>query len=438
MSHELIAVIFTALALALIVLGMHIGLALGIAGAFGILAITGSFDAMVGVLKTTSFHAVGTYAIIIVPLFVLMGMFSLHGGISGQAYRALSNWIGRLPGGLSLATTWACTAFGATSGSYIAAGSVFTKISLPEMRKAGYDKGFACGGIATAAIIAMVIPPSLFFVIYGMLAEESIARLLIAGIFPGLIMAMTLSVGIWIRAKSNPRLAPVATTRVSWREKFISTRKAWPMVVLAAIILGGIYTGVFTPTEAAAIGAFVALIITLGFRKLSWDKLKSSLLETVELTTMLALLFIGATVFARFLAVSRVTAWLAEAIIGIGLSPLQFVIVIVVLYLILGCFVDAISAMFVTMPLFFPVVIALGINPIWFGVLTVVSLVIGAITPPFGLSVYTVKAAAGPDVTVEGVFRGAMPYYLSMLATLAILVAFPQISTFLPNMMMAR
>lgn len=436
MGTEVIAVFFFILAIVLLVLGVHIGLALGLAGTLGILVVTGSFTGVLGLLKTTPYHSTAAYAFTVVPLFILMGMFSLYGGISEAAYKAVGNWVGGLRGGLAIATTWACAGFGATSGSYIAAGTVFTKISLPEMRKAGYDLNFACGGIATAAIIAMIIPPSLFLVIYGMITETSIARMLIAGVLPGILMATTLSIGMFLVALRNPKLAPPSTMSVSWKERMVSTGTAWPMVVLAAIIIGGIYAGVFTPTEASAVGAFVALVICLGYRKLNWDRIRGSLIETAYTTALLMFVIIGATIFARFLTISGLTIWLGNLISSAGLSSLHFLIIVTVLFLILGCFIDPLSIMFITMPIFFPVVQSLGINPIWFGLLTCVALVLGAITPPFGLSVYTVKAAAGPDVTVEGVFRGAFPTYFPMIATLVLLIAFPQISLFLPNTML--
>ena len=438
MSPELIALVSIVLTVVLLVLGAHIGLVLMLVGALGILAVTGNFAATIGILRTVPFSTAATYAFTIVPLFILMGHFSLHGGISERAYRAINNWLGRLPGGLAIATTWACAAFGATSGSNIAAASVFTKISLPEMRKAGYDKNFACGGIAMASMLAQIIPPSLFLVIYGMLAEVSIAKMLIAGVLPGLIMATTLSMGTWIIAMRYPRLAPISHRVASLREKLTSTAKAWPIAVLAGVTIGGIYSGVFTPTEAAALGALAALIIALGHRGLNLDKLKGSLLETAQVTGMVFLILIGATIFACFLTRSGITTTLSEGLIALGLSPLPFVIILTLLYLVIGCFIDGLSAMFITMPVFFPAVLALGIDPIWFGVVIVVALLMGSITPPFGIGVFVVKAVAGPDVTVEGVFRGALPYYLPMLTVVAILIAFPQISTFLPNMMVVR
>ena len=217
-----------------------------------------------------------------------------------------------------------------------------------------------------------------------------------------------------------------------------STWEAWPMLLIAAIIIGGIYTGVFSPTEAAAVGAFAAFIICLGYRRLNWGTLKQALFDTAHVTAMLTFVIIGATVFARFLSISGVTTWMTEAIIGMGLSPLGFVIIILLLIVVMGCFMDGLSIMYITMPIFFPVVQALGIDPIWFGVLVVLTADFGMITPPFGLSIYTVKAVAGPDVTLEGIFRAGLPFYFLILVCVAILVAFPQISLFLPGTMMGR
>jgi C4-dicarboxylate transporter DctM subunit len=438
MSPQLVGLAFLVLAIVLLCLGVHIGLCLMIAGVLGTLVVTGSFQAAIGMLRTTPYYTVANFALTVVPLFILMGHLSVQGGISERAYRAIDNWVGRLPGGLSIATTWGCTAFGATSGSSVAAASAFTKIGLPEMRKLGYDPNFACAGIATAALISMIIPPSLYFVIYGMLTEQSIARLLISGFFPGLLMASVLSMGILAIAARNPRLAPRSNRLVSWREKISSIWGAWSMLLIAVIIIGGIYTGVFSPTEASAAGAFAALVICLGYRRLNWEKLKQALFETAHVTAMLTFVIIGATVFARFLSISGVTDWLTEIIVGLGLPPIGFVIILLLLIVIMGCFMDGLSIMYITMPIFFPVAEALNIDPIWFGVLICVTADLGMITPPFGLSVYTVKAVAGQDVTLEGIFKGGLFFYFLILACVAVLIAFPQISVFLPNTMMGR
>ncbi len=435
MGSETIALLFFLLALVLLVLGVHIGLCLALTAVLGIMVIT-SFDGLLGVLKSVPYYAVANYSLSVVPLFIIMGMFSLYGGISEGAYKAINSWVGRFRGGLGIATTWACTAFGATSGSSVAAASVFTKVSLPEMRKAGYEPNFACGGIATASTIAMLIPPSLYLVIYGMLAETSIAKMLMAGFLPGILMAATISLAIFFMALKNPRLMPPSDIRFSGKERLVNTAKAWPMALLALIIIGGIYSGVFAPTEAAAVGAFAALVITVTQRKIGWSELVHSMRETAYTSAMLFFVIIGATMFSRLLTVSGLTMWMGDVILNSGLSSLQLIIVLMVLFLVLGCFIDALSIMFITMPVFVPIVIAMDINLIYFGILATVALNLGAVTPPFGLCVYTVKAVAGPDVTVEGVFKGALPMYIPVLITLAILIALPIISLLLPQTML--
>ena len=436
MSSELIAAGFFVLAIVLLVLGVHIGLVLALTGVIGSFVILGNFESVIGLLKSTPYYSIAVYELSVVPLFILMGMFSLYGGISEGAYRAINSWVGRFRGGLGIATVWACTAFGATSGSSVAASSVFTKVSYPEMKKEGYEPHFACASIAVAAGIAMLIPPSLYAVIYGMLAQASIAQMLMAGVLPGILQALILSLGVFFIAVKNPRIAPPSKALYSWKEKISYTVKAWPMLVLAVIIIGGIYSGVFTPTEAAAVGAFAALIIVIARKKLTRSNLKESLIETAFTTAMLNLVIIGASVFSRLLTISGLPTWLGELIISSGLSPLMLVIVLMVIFTILGFFIDAMSIMFITIPIFAPIVRAAGVDLIWFGVLTTVALNLGTITPPFGLCVYTVKAVAGPEVTVEGVFRAALPMYFPIVATIIILVAFPIIITLLPTMMM--
>lgn len=436
MSPEITGLVFLAVLLALVAIGVNIGLSLAICGVLGILIITGNIDAAVGILRTTPYETVANFALIVIPLFILMGEFTLQGGIGQRAYQALNTLIGKLPGGLSIATTWASTAFGATSGSAIACASVFTKVSLPEMRKAGYEPNLACAAIASSSPIAMLIPPSIFLIVYGMLADQSIAMMLIAGIFPGLLMAITLSIGIWLLALRKPNLIPRSNKIMSWREKLASIAQAWPMLILAVIILGGIYTGVFAPTEASAIGAFAALIICLILRTLDWNKVKNALVDTAFSTAQLAFVIVGATIFARFLSLSGITTWSSNFIVQLGLSPFQFVVALVIILVILGCFIDALSAMFITIPIFFPIVHTLGIDPIWLGICVVLSLNLGLITPPFALSVYTVSSVAGSDVTAEGIFKSAIPFYLFILLCLIIIVLFPQVSTFLPNNML--
>lgn len=435
MAPELIGMLFFGIALVLLVLGVHIGLVLALAGAVGSVVILGGFGAAIGLLKSTPYFSISVYELSVVPLFILMGEFSLHGGISAAAYSAINKWVGKVRGGLAIATTWACAAFGATSGSSVAAASVFTKVSLPEMRKAGYEPNFACAGIATGSTLAMLIPPSLYMVIYGVLAKASIAQCLMAGFLPGIIMAASLSLASYFMVIRNPKLAPVVPITPSLKERTLATVKAWPMVLLALIIIGGIYSGVFTPTEASATGAFAALVIGIAQRKLGWRNIRDSLMAAAFTTAMLNFIIIGASVFARLLTVSGVPVWLGGVISGSGLSPIIVVVAIMIVFLFLGCFIDALSIMFITIPIFAPIISLLGVNMIYFAVLTTVALNMGTLTPPFGLCVFTVKAAAGGEVTTSGIFRACIPYYIPQLAILAILIAFPQISLLLPNTM---
>lgn len=435
MTPELIGLAFIGLLLILIVLRVPIGVAMGITAIAGITAIRGSLIAGVGLLAPIAFDVGSSVAIMVLPLFLLMGMFSLYGGISEQAYLALNNWLGRLPGGLSIATTWACVAFGATSGSSIAAASIFTKIGLPEMKRQGYDIDFACGGTATAAGIAMLIPPSLFMIIYAMLAEQSLAKMLMAGILPGLVMAVALSINIWIEVIRKPQLAPIVSVSVPWRERLASTARAWPIGLLIVIIIGGIYSGIFNPTEASAVGATAALAISLGYRRLNWKALRSSLAEAVQLTAMIALILIGAFLFNSFIVVTGLASVVGEFIIELGLAPMAYVATIALLFLFLGTFMDSMAAMSIALPVFLPAALAMGIDPIYFGVVIVVAANIGGITPPFGIIVFATKTAAGPGVTSEGIFKGCLRYYPAMLATVAAVVAFPVLSLLIPRAM---
>jgi len=304
------------------------------------------------------------------------------------------------------------------------------------MRDVGYDKRFSCGVIASAAIISVIIPPSILFVIYGVLVEVSIGTLFIAGILPGLLLAILLTAGTLVIAARNPSLAPAITTRVLWKERIIALGGLWPVALLIILVLGGIYSGVFTPTEAGATGAFGTFVIALARRRLSWDKLRTSLVETVEFTATLFFILVGALIFSRFLAISGFTSQLVEVVVGLGVSRMALIAILMVIYLILGCFMDAAVMMILTLPIIFPVIEGLGFNPIWFGVILLVVLEAGLLTPPFGLNLFVVKAAAGPDVSVGDVVRGSFPFLIMVLITLVFLIAFPQISLFLPGIML--
>lgn len=419
----------------LVVCGIHIGPALIFVGLIGTIIASGRFETALAMLVTTPFYTAFDFGLVVAPLYAAMGLFSLYGGFSEEAYKAAYRWLGRLPGGMAIATVWACTAFGAASGSAVAAASIFTKVSLPEMVKYGYEKKFSAGLIAQASALAVLIPPSLLFIVYGVLTEQSIAKLFIAGVIPGIVFASVLSLGIVILVLRNPKLAPPVTSSIPWKQKFASLRGLWGISILALVVLGGIYGGIFTPTESAAVGAFGAFVIAIIQRKLTWGRLWAVLIETAEFTSLLYLILIGALIFSRFLSISGFTNHLVDFLIGLEIPRMGLLAGILLIMLFLGCFLDGIAIMCLTMATIFPLIMKLGFDPIWFGVVLTVALEAGLVTPPFGLGVFTVKAATDLKLSTEDIFRGAFPFLIMVLVILVILIIFPGITLFLPNLM---
>ncbi|MDP6510627.1 MAG: TRAP transporter large permease [Dehalococcoidia bacterium] len=420
----------------LLALGIYVGLALAVVGFVGILAIYGSFTTAIGILTTTPFAVVSVFALTVVPLFVLMGLLALHCGMGEAVYTAAFKWVGRIPGGLGIATMMGNTGFGAVSGSSVVAATVFTKLSVPQMRKYGYDVKFACGITASGGIIAMLIPPSIYAVLAGIITEQPIGMLLLAGIGPGLLIATIFSLGIFGMVKARPNLAPIEPEPYTWGERFNSLKSTWAVLLLALTVVGGIYLGVFSPTEAGATGALGAFLIAFFTRRLTRRALKDALMETVRVVCMVKLIIIGANIFSRFLAVSGVTQGFIAAVIGSDVPPLVMMLMFMFMYLVLGMFLDGISMMFLTLPVIFPIVLAMGYNPIWFLMAMIVAIELGLLTPPLGLNVYAVKAAAGDQISMEGIFQGVLPFFILGVIALAILFIFPSIITFLPNTML--
>jgi C4-dicarboxylate transporter DctM subunit len=429
--------------LVLLALGIHVGLALAVVGFLGIVGMTGSVQLALGLLTTTPYSTTAVYAFTVLPLFIIMGLFAMHAGISNQAFDAAYKWVGRLPGGLAIATTWANALFGAVTGSSVVACAVFTRISLPAMRQRSYDKRFACGTVAAAGMLGMLIPPSALMVIYGILTEQSIGILLIAGIGPGLLLASVFSLGIILLAIRHPQLAPRAEIATPWREKVRALSEVWGIMVLVVAIIAGMYAGVFTPTEAGAAGALGALILALISRGLTWRNFAAALNEGAQTTALVFFILIGAMIFARFLVLtglpSKFVSWATHA----GIPPMAIIILFLVMYLFLGCFMDSISMMSITLPIMHPIIVQLGVNPIYFAMLVVMAVEIGLLTPPVGLNVYTVKSVAtqvpeGQDVSLDDVFRGILPFFFLALIALAIMILVPPISTFIPQTMFGR
>lgn len=417
----------------LLFLGMPIAFVMMFVGFSGIWALS-SLDAALPKVAETVWGVANNYPYTIIPLFILMGSFAGSGGITRELYNTFDKWARRLPGGLGIATIGACAAFGAVSGSSVAAAAAMGNVALPEMRRFGYDPKLGCGIIAAGGTLSFLIPPSLGFVVYGMLTEQSIGKLLISGILPGLLMSASFIGCVIVLVAANPALAPRSTEKVTFRDKLIALKGVWEVLLVFCIVMGGIYLGFINPTEAGAIGATALFIIVIIKRKLTKENMFTALLEMARISIMVLFLVAGATLFSYFLALSTIPTAVSTWIAGLGVSKYIILVIIVAIYFVLGCFLDSVSMMVLTLPVIFPVIVAIGFDPVWFGVLLVLMMEAGLITPPVGLNIYTIAGIA-PDVPMGTIFRGALPFLLPIIATAIILTIFPQIATYLPSLM---
>jgi tripartite ATP-independent transporter DctM subunit len=363
-----------------------------------------------------------------------MGSYAEITGISSDLYGTFDKWLRRLPGGLGMATIAAIAGFSAISGSSVASAAAFGKVAYPEMRRFNYSPRLAAGTVAAGATIDFLIPPSLGFVIFGMLTEQSIGKLLISGMIPGLMLAGAFMGILYVWVKFNPDSARNSPESVTWKEKLSALKGIWETAVIFLLVIGGIYTGLFTPTEAAGVGATLIFLMAIWKKKLTSRILLDSLLEAVRVSTMVLFLVAGANVFSYFLALSTIPIKMSAWIVGLGVHKYAILAIIVVIYLLLGCFLDAISMMILTLPVIFPVVLQLGFDPIWFGVVCVLMMGAGLITPPVGLCVYTVASIA-KDAPLEEVFKGALPFLIAILFVTFLITLYPQIALFLPGLM---
>lgn len=437
MDGTVIAGLMLLLLLAGILSGIHIGVVLLSISLLGLWLVIGDFGKAASLLGTGPFYALFEYELAVIPLFVLMGLFAEVSGASRDLYDAFNIVLGRVRGGLGIATVLSNAVFAAITGVSIASAALFSKVALPQMLRHGYDKRFTLGTVAGSSVLGMLIPPSILFIVYGILSEESIGKLFIAGIIPGLILTVMYSLGIFGMVRLWPRLAGVVSAAGSrgCRGNARSLLQTWAVLALIVLVLGGIYAGLFTPTEAGAVGAIGAFVMALVKRSVNLGTMKYSLLETGLVTASFFLLFIGAQMFGRMLATSGFVRDFSEALIGLPIPPIMIVALIMLVFVLMGCFLDSISIMIITLPIFLPVVEALGFNLIWFGVLTAIAIETGLITPPFGMVCFVMKSTVGEDITVEDVFVGSAPFLLMMFATMAILVTFPVLSTWLPGKM---
>ena len=432
MSPLTTGILGIALLFLLFATGMPIAFVMTLVGWLGYVYL-GSLDGGLNILGL-SFYAGGTtYTLSVIPLFVLMGQFASHAGLSHQIYWAVERWLGHRRGGLAMATVCACAGFAAISGSSVATAATMGTVALPEMKKYRYGMSLATGTVAAGGTLGILIPPSATFVFYAILTEQSVGKLFIAGILPGIMLAFLFMLAINIQVRLNPELAPRGPG-ATFKERINALKGVWGILVLFLIVMGGIYTGVFTPTEAAGIGAFGAFVFSLYTRKMAWHHFVASLRLTGQTTGMIFIIVIGAYVFGYFLAVTRIPFELADYMSGLEVSRYIILAGVVLIYTILGMFLDGWAIMVLTIPIIHPMMVNLGFDPIWFSVMVVIMLEMALITPPVGVNVFIIKGVA-KDVPMYSIFRGIWPFWVAMLVGLIILSIFPQIALFLPNTM---
>jgi len=418
----------------LIALGMRIAFATALVGILGIGSLKG-WGVAFNVAGYLPHGIIAHYSLSVIPLFIIMGYFAYFAGLTGDAFYTARQWFGHLPGGLAIATTYGCAGFGACTGSSPATAAVMGKMAIPEMEKYGYSQRLASGAVAAGGTLAILIPPSVPLVVYGLITDQSVGVLLIAGLLPGILTAFMYALMIQIRVKLNPSLA-LPLPRASWKAKIASMRYTWGILVIVILILTGIYTGVFTPTEAGGAGATATFLMALFLKRLSWDKLKQAALETGRATVMVFSIIVGVLIFVRFLAFTGLPQAFGRAVLAMPTPPIVILLGILAIFVFLGMFLEIMGMMLLALPVIFPAVIALGFDPIWFGIIVVKMGEICLITPPVGLNVYVVNSVA-PDIPIHEIFMGIIPFLIMDFVTLALLIIFPQITLFLPSLMFA-
>ncbi len=424
-----IGLIAFAAMIVLLFAGVPIGFAMGLAGFSGSAAIIG-FRPALSLLGQTTFETAATFNLSIIPLFVLMGYFATNSGLSADLYSAFNVWLGRRRGGLALATIGSCGSFAAICGSSIATAATMSQVAMPEMRRFNYDDRLATGSIAAGGTIGILIPPSVILVLYGILTETNIGDLFLAGIIPGILTVIAFMITVSILTNLNSELGPRGE-KSSALQKLVAFRQTWSMVLLFGLVIGGIYLGVFTPTEAAGIGATGAFLLALMRRRMTWKLLFSSLADTVNTTAMLFTILIGAIVLNNLLILSDMARTLSEWVDGLAMSGTSVMIVILLIYVVLGFALDALAMVLLTIPIFFPVVLGLGFDPIWFGIIVVMVVELALITPPVGMNMFVIKGMV-PDVSLGTIYAGVWPFAVAQAVMIAIIFAFPAIATWLP------
>ena len=418
--------------LALLALGVPIAFAMAAVGAGGLWILEGASAAMAHV-ALVSWREGQSFVLVTIPLFVLMGQLVFHTGLASDLYATLYKWIGRLPGGIAIASVLACGGFGAVTGSSIATVATMGSIVMPEMRRYRYDPTLATGALAASGTLGILIPPSLIFIFYGVMTETSIGALFLAGVVPGVLVALTFSLIIWVRCLVKPALGPPGPA-ASWAERLRSLGGLAPIVSLFALVIGGIYAGWFTPTEAAGVGCAGVLLLAALLRALTREKLEEALRGTALISAMIFTIIVGGYLMARFVAVTGLTEFIVERMIALELGRVAFLLLLVVLYLVLGAFLDVFGMLVLTIPFIVPVLNQIGVDLVWFGVFAVMMAELALVTPPIGANVFVIRRVA-PEVPMEDVFRGVFPFVVGVLAVLALITGFPGLALWLPGRM---
>lgn len=418
----------------LILLGVHIAFAMFSISFLGIFLVSG-LKAALGTFAWAPYSIVSSWTLAAIPLFIIMGELAAGAGFTKDVFRTAKNWLGSFPGGLAMASTLGCAIFSAASGSALACASVMGRVIVPELIECNYDRGLATGSVAASATLDPLIPPSIILVIFGIMTGESISKLLIAGIVPGIISAILYMLMIFVRAWLNPSIAP-KVAGVSWRERFTSLKGTIGILVIGFVVMAGLYTGVCTPTESGGLGALMALCAVFMFKRLSasFQSLWATLIETTKSSSKIFLILLAATIFSRFLVITQLTPLITRSLVAFAKSPYVFILLMFIVYFFLGCFLDSLSMMAITIPVFMPSVIALGIHPIWFGIFVVKLIGIGCITPPVGMTCYVLNSVV-PEVGLATVFRGCLWFIVMDAFCVLFFVLYPEVVLFLPNKM---
>lgn len=432
MSPTLIGLLGIAALFGLMLFRTPIAFAMLIVGFFGY-AILRDFNSATALLLTESYSTISSFTLIVVPMFILLGNISSAAGFSRGLYDAANAWIGRLPGGLASASVLGCAAFSAVSGSSVATALTIGKVAMPEMRRLGYADGLAAGSIAAGGTLGFLIPPSTAFILYAILTEESIGRLFMAGILPGLLMTLLFVIAVWLVVLFRPEAGPRGEA-LPLKQKLLTLVDSVPLVGIIVVSIGGIYIGAFTPVEASGIGAGLVIALSVLRGKLNWAGFKAASLETLKSSAMLYFIVISANVLNPFFAMTQIPQLLGDGLTSFGLGAYATLFVIIIFYILLGMFMDELAMIVLTIPIVYPIILALGFDPIWFGVILVIVVQMGLIAPPVGLNVFVVRSVV-PEVPLLTIYRGVMPFILAMAVALLLIIAFPQIALTIPNSM---